>query len=32
MITSEDILERIKYGERISLECKEGKGEVPRSV
>ena len=32
MITSKDILELLKYGERISLECKESRNEISKSV
>ena len=32
MFTSEEILERLKYGERINLECKESRNEISKSV
>jgi len=31
-MTSQDIKELLKFGERISLECKEAKNEIPKSV
>lgn len=31
-MTSQEIKELLKYGERISLECKEAKNEIPKSV
>jgi ATP-dependent DNA helicase RecG len=31
-MTSQNIKELLKYGERISLECKEAKNEIPKSV
>lgn len=32
MISSADILELLKYGERISLECKDYRNEISKSV
>lgn len=32
MITSEQIIEQLKYGERISLECKNSRNEISKSV
>ena len=32
MITGNDILELLKYGERISLECKDSRNEISKSV
>ena len=32
MISSADILELLKYGERISLECKDSRNEISKSV
>lgn len=32
MITREQIFDILKYGERISLECKDGKGGLPKSL
>ena len=32
MIRSEEILELLKYGERISLECKDSRNEISKSV
>lgn len=31
-MTSQDIKELLKFGERISLECREAKNEIPKSV
>ena len=32
MITGDDILELLKYGERISLECKDSRNEISKFV
>ena len=32
MINSEDVLELLKYGERICLECKDSRNEISKSV
>ena len=32
MITGDDILELLKYGERISLECKDSRTEISKFV
>ena len=32
MIKSNDILELLKYGERITLECKDSRNEISKSV
>ena len=32
MIKSKDILELLKYGERINLECKDSRNEISKSV
>ena len=32
MVTREQIFDLLKYGERISLECKDGKGGLPKSL
>ena len=32
MLKREDILELLKYGERITLECKDSRNEISKSV
>ena len=32
MINSEDVLELLKYGERICLECKDSRNEISKNI